>query len=118
VQYLNNVLEQDHRAIKHRVRASQHFRSFWGAWPTIAGYEAIHMIRKGQAGWSAALHRFILGLFAAAELAEPDQMPLVTRLLGEAPNWKSEPVFFHNPRGCFELNMLARSQSVFKKSHA
>ena len=49
VQYLNNVLEQDHRAIKRRVCASQHFRSFWGAWRTIAGYEAIHMIRKGQA---------------------------------------------------------------------
>jgi transposase, IS6 family len=71
VQYLNNVLEQDHRAIKRRVRASQHFRSFWGAWRTIAGYEAIHMIRKGQACCSAAgaeaglLHRFILGLFAA-----------------------------------------------------
>ena len=71
VQYLNNVLEQDHRAIKRRVRASQHFRSFWGAWRTIAGYEAIHMIRKGQACCSGAgaevglLHRFILGLFAA-----------------------------------------------------
>src|ERR1700726_4365510 len=70
VQYLNNVLGQDHRAIKRLVRASQHFRSFWGAWCTIAGYEAIHMIRKGQACWSAAgarvglLHRFILGLFA------------------------------------------------------
>jgi transposase, IS6 family len=37
VQYLNNVLEQDHRASKRRVRASQHFRSFWGAWRTIAG---------------------------------------------------------------------------------
>src|SRR5271165_2659757 len=48
VQYLNNVLEQDHRAIKRRINASQHFRSFWGAWRTIAGYEAIHMIRKGQ----------------------------------------------------------------------
>ena len=46
VQYLNNVLEQDHRTIKRRIRASQHFRSFWGAWRTIAGYEAIHMIRK------------------------------------------------------------------------
>jgi len=71
VQYLNNVLEQDHRAIKRRVRASQHFRSFWGAWCTIAGYEAIHMIRKGQAcgrapkEWGVLLHRFILGLFAA-----------------------------------------------------
>src|SRR5580700_3792358 len=72
VQYLNNVLEQDHRAIKRRVGGSQHFRSFWGAWRTIAGYEAIHMIRKGQAYGSAAgtkvglLHRFILGLFAAS----------------------------------------------------
>jgi transposase-like protein len=53
VQYLNNVLEQDHRAIKGRIRASQHFRSFWGAWRTIAGCEAIHMIRKGQAYGSA-----------------------------------------------------------------
>src|ERR1700736_5310962 len=35
VQYLNNVLEQDHRAIKRRIRASQHFRLFWGAWRTI-----------------------------------------------------------------------------------
>jgi hypothetical protein len=31
VQYLNNVLEQDHPAIKRRVRASQHFRSFLGS---------------------------------------------------------------------------------------
>ncbi len=31
VQYLNNVLEQDHRAVKRRVRASQHFRSEPGA---------------------------------------------------------------------------------------
>jgi transposase, IS6 family len=35
VQYLNNVLEQDHLAIKRRVRSSQHFCSFWGAWRTI-----------------------------------------------------------------------------------
>ena len=69
VPYLNNVLEQDHRAIKRRINASQHFRSFWGAWRTIAGYEAIHMIRKGQACWSAAgvkvglLHRFVVGMF-------------------------------------------------------
>ena len=71
VQYLNNVLEQDHRAVKRRVNASQHFRSFWAAWRTIAGYEAIHMIRKGQACWNAAgakvglLHCFIVDLFAA-----------------------------------------------------
>jgi len=40
-----------------------------GAWRTIAGYEAIHMIRKGQACCSATgakvglLHRFIVTMF-------------------------------------------------------
>ena len=58
VQYLNNVLEQDHRAIKRRVNASQGFRSFWAAWRTLAGYEVIHMIRKGQACWREVLQRF------------------------------------------------------------
>ncbi len=41
VPYLNNVLEQDHRAIKRRVNASQHFRSFCAARRTLAGYEAL-----------------------------------------------------------------------------
>ena len=31
VQYLNNVPEQDQRAIKRQTRASQHSRCFWGA---------------------------------------------------------------------------------------
>jgi transposase, IS6 family len=51
VQYLNNLLEQDHRAIKRRVQAQQGFRAFQAAQHTIAGYEALHMIRKGQARW-------------------------------------------------------------------
>jgi len=51
VQYLNNVLEQDHRAIKRRVKAKQGFREFQAARRTIQGYEAMHMIRKGQARW-------------------------------------------------------------------
>ena len=46
--YLNNIVEQDHRAIKRRVNASQGFRSFQSARRTIQGYEAVHMIRKGQ----------------------------------------------------------------------
>jgi IS6 family transposase len=62
------LVEQDHRAIKRRVNASQCFRSFWAAWRTLAGYEVIHMIRKGQACGSAPtrvglLHRFIVGMF-------------------------------------------------------
>ena len=48
MQYLNNILEQDHRAIKRRVNAKQGFREFQAARRTIQGYEAVHMIRKGQ----------------------------------------------------------------------
>ena len=51
VQYLNNLLEHDHRPIKRRVKAKQSFREFRAAQRTIAGYEALHMIRKGQARW-------------------------------------------------------------------
>jgi transposase-like protein len=50
-QYLNNILEQDHRAIKRRVNAQQGFREFQAARRTIQGYEAIHMTRKGQVRW-------------------------------------------------------------------
>jgi len=51
VQYLNNILEQDHRAIKRRVQAKQGFREFKAAARTIQGYEAMNMIRKGQIRW-------------------------------------------------------------------
>ena len=50
VQYLNNIVEPDHRAIKRRVTAKQGFRAFPAARRTIQGYEAMHMIRKGQRG--------------------------------------------------------------------
>ncbi len=49
--YLNNIVEQDHRAVKRRINAKQGFRSFDGAWRTIQGYEVIQMIRKGQVRW-------------------------------------------------------------------
>ena len=49
--YLNNIVEQDHRAIKRRINAKQGFRSFEGARRTISGYEVMHMIRKGQVRW-------------------------------------------------------------------
>jgi transposase-like protein len=49
--HLNNIVEQGHRAIKHRVNARQGFRSFDGAWRTIQRYEAVHMIRTGPVRW-------------------------------------------------------------------
>ncbi len=48
VKYLNNVIEQDHRAIRRRWRAAQCFRSFNTAERTLEGVEALHMMRKGQ----------------------------------------------------------------------
>jgi IS6 family transposase len=48
VKYLNNVIEQDHRAIRRRWRAMQCFRSFHTAERTIEGVEAAHMMGKGQ----------------------------------------------------------------------
>jgi hypothetical protein len=50
---MNNIVEQDHRFIKKRIAASLWFRSVNGALNTIAGYEAMHMIRKGQIRWLA-----------------------------------------------------------------
>jgi IS6 family transposase len=44
-------VEQDHRAIKRRVRAGQGFRSFHAAGRTIQGIETMNMIRKGQIRW-------------------------------------------------------------------
>lgn len=48
VRYLNNVIEQDHRFIKKKVRASQCFKSFHTAERTLEGIEAMNMMRKGQ----------------------------------------------------------------------
>jgi len=48
VKYLNNVIEQDRRFIKKKVRAAQCFKSFHTAERTLEGIEAINMMRKGQ----------------------------------------------------------------------
>jgi len=46
--YLNNVVEQDHRRIKRSVRLGLGFGSLRTARRTLAGYEAMAMVRKGQ----------------------------------------------------------------------
>jgi transposase, IS6 family len=46
--YLNNIVEQDHRRIKRLVRPGLGFGSLPTARPTLAGYEAMAMIRRGQ----------------------------------------------------------------------
>ena len=46
--YLNNLIEQDHRAIKRVVRPMLGFKSFRCARAIIEGIETMHMIKKGQ----------------------------------------------------------------------
>jgi transposase-like protein len=48
VKYLNNVIEQDHRFVKKKVRASQCFKRFHTAERTLEGIESVNMMRKGQ----------------------------------------------------------------------
>jgi transposase, IS6 family len=71
VKYLNNILEQDHRNVKRLTDPGLGFGSFWTARRTLAGYEAMAMMRKGQVrnidgGDISGPAEFIAGLFHAA----------------------------------------------------
>jgi len=48
VKYLNNIVEQDHRAIKRIVKGMLGFKSFNSASITLNGIEIVRMIKKGQ----------------------------------------------------------------------
>src|SRR5437763_8943569 len=71
VKYLNNIIEQDHRFIKKKVRASQCFKSFHTAERTLEGIEAVNMMRKGQVkridrSDAVGQAKFVLSLFGIA----------------------------------------------------
>jgi IS6 family transposase len=77
--YLNHVAEQDYRLVKRQVHPGLGFRAFHTAQRTIQGYEAMHMLRKGQhdrlaKGDVLAQNRVInqlFGLAAERMLAQP-----------------------------------------------
>ena len=48
VKYLNNIVEQDHRPVKGKMKAMMGFKTFRTARITIGGIEFVHMLRKGQ----------------------------------------------------------------------
>lgn len=48
IKYLNNIIEQDHRFIKKKMRASQCFKRFHTAERTLEGIESTNMMRKGS----------------------------------------------------------------------
>src|SRR3954463_7976806 len=80
VKYLNNILEQDHRRIKRLVRPGLGFGSLPTARRTLAGYEGMAMIRKGQ----------------VRNIGEGDMRASVTGLEGSIPR---EPIL--PPGSCF-----------------
>jgi transposase-like protein len=48
VKYLNNIVEQDHRAVKRVTRPMLGFKAFDAAQDTLVGIELMHMIKKRQ----------------------------------------------------------------------
>ena len=69
--YLNNVIEQDHRFLQRLIKPGLGFKSFNTARRTIKGYEAMHMLRKGQ----------VIGVLKGDVLA---QLNFIAHLLGVA----------------------------------
>src|SRR5438093_95562 len=48
IKYLNNIVEQDHRAVKRVTRPMLGFKAFVAAQDTLVGIELMHMIKKRQ----------------------------------------------------------------------
>jgi hypothetical protein len=69
--FLNNIVEQDHRRVKRLVRPGIGFGGVRTARRTLAGYEAMAMVRKGQVRGIGgrdmrAQASFVAGLFQVA----------------------------------------------------
>ncbi|MFH5927277.1 IS6 family transposase [Roseomonas xinghualingensis] len=69
--FLNNIVEQDHRRVKRLVRPGLGFGGFHTARRSLAGYEVMAMVRKGQlqnidGRDMQAQATFVAGLFQVA----------------------------------------------------
>ena len=71
IKYLNNIVEQDHRAIKRLTKPMRGFKSFRAAVDVLAGIELMHMIRKGQFAVSGADTSVTDQFYALAGLVRP-----------------------------------------------
>ena len=49
IKYINNIVEQDHRKIKRKIKSVQTFKKISTAQITLAGIEMVNMLKKGQA---------------------------------------------------------------------
>src|SRR6266567_4315646 len=96
VNYLNNMLEQDHRSIKRLVKPGLGFFSLETAWRTLQGDEVISMMRKGQMqgvakGESTGQIAFIARLFGVAASTGRQALLSVPRI--SSPVFATEPQF-------------------------
>ena len=89
VKYFNNIIEQDHRSIKKRLRASSGYRSFDTAERTLQGVEAVNMIRKGQV-------KRLDGSDAQGQAKFVESLFQITALAGSASRPSSSQINFCN----------------------
>ena len=71
--YLNNRIEQDHQAIKRRIRPMLGFKSMASANVILGGIEMVHMMRKGQAKYAR------ISILSLAEQFERAELPACVR---------------------------------------
>ncbi len=73
------------------MKAKQSFREFCAAERTIAGYEAVHMIRKGQVRWRQVVATAIaasepIGFRLGTDLPSRIRKVVVINAIGEPPD--------------------------------
>ncbi|WP_244884709.1 transposase, partial [Paraburkholderia mimosarum] len=75
IKYLNNIVEQDHRAIKRRIRPMLGFKNFHRARVILGGIEVMHNLsyRRDFFGWRSRqpAHRHVVG---------PDPRPVIKKM--------------------------------------
>jgi transposase-like protein len=77
--YLNNVVEQDHRAIKQRCAPMLGLKSFRSAAITLAGIELAHRVRKQQYSLQSGLTGLVPSLKEAWNVALAGGGPPISR---------------------------------------
>ena len=80
VKYLNNVIEADHGKLKQLIRPVRGFKTLKTAYATIAGFEVMRALRKGQ----AAIFNLTRDICGEARIVE--------RAFGIGPSALSEPI--------------------------
>ncbi|CAI8707886.1 IS6 family transposase [Bacillus pseudomycoides] len=57
IKYLNNIVEQDHRFIKKRIRSMLGFKSYKTSASILSGVEAMHIIKKANLFYGTSLSK-------------------------------------------------------------